>query len=285
MIGVTHNAAVFQMYEKRDLPCPIVIVLGHHPLFLVGCCTRPPVDVSEYEIIGGFLQEPVRLTASETWGEDFPVPADAEILIEAEIPPNIREPEGPFGEWTGHTSGRGNAPVVEVKAITMRENPMLVSNFIGHRDHDGLFGTAFELSMFKRIKEAVAGIRGVHLPPSGRAGFHAYVQIEKFAEEDQTHAAMDAATLGHPKLIVIVDEDVDIFDEEEVLTAIATRVQADVDVQVIRNVRGSILDPSRIGKPHATMIIDATKPLGKPYPQRVRVPQNVIDRIKLEDLA
>jgi len=130
--------------------------------------------------------------------------------------------------------------------------------------------------MFKRIKEAVAGARGVHLTPSGRAGFHAYIQIEKFAEGNQTHAAMAAATIGHPKLIVIVDEDVDIFDEEEVLTAITTRFQADVDLQVIRNVRGSILDPSRIGKPHATMIIDATKPLGKPYPHRVRVPQSAL---------
>lgn len=286
LIGVMHNAAVFQMYEKKDIPCPIAIVLGHHPLFLVGVCTRPPIDISEYEVIGGFLQEPVRLTCSETWGEDFLVPADAEIVIEAEILPHLREPEGPFGEWTGYTSGRGTAPVLEVKAITMRDDPILVSNFVGHRDHDGLAGTAWGMSMFKRVKEAIAGARGVHLPPSGRAGFHAYVQIEKFAEGDQMHAALAAATIGHTKLIVVVDEDIDIFDEEEVLMAIATRIQADTDVQVIRNVRGSILDPSNVGKPdHATIIIDATKPLGKPFPERLRVPQSVVDRIKLEDLV
>jgi UbiD family decarboxylase len=286
LIGVMHNAAVFQMYEKRGIPCPIAIVLGHHPLFLLGVCTRPPIDMSEYEVIGGLFQEPVRLTSSETWGDDFLVPADAEIVIEAEILPDIREPEGPFGEWTGHTSGRGTTPVLEVKGITMRDHPILVSNFVGHRDHDGLFGTALGMSMFKRIKEIIAGARGVHLPPSGRAGFHAYVQIEKFAEGDQMHAALAAATLGHPKLIVVVDEDIDIFDEEEVLMAIATRVQADTDVQVLRNVRGSILDPSNVGKPnHATMIIDATKPLGKPFAERVRVPQSVVDRIKLEDLV
>jgi 2,5-furandicarboxylate decarboxylase 1 len=285
LIGVMHNAAVFQMYEKRDIPCPIAIVLGHHPLFLLGVCTRPPIDISEYEVIGGFLQEPVRLTCSETWGEDFLVPADAEIIIEAEILPHLREPEGPFGEWTGHTSGRGTAPVLEVRAITMRDDPILVSNFVGHRDHDGLSGTAWGLSMFKRVKEVIAGARGVHLPPSGRAGFHAYVQIEKFAEGDQMHAALAAATIGHTKLIVVVDEDIDIFDEEEVLMAIATRIQADTDVQIIRNVRGSILDPSKVGKPdHATMIIDATKPLGKPFAERVRIPQNVLDRIKLDDL-
>jgi 2,5-furandicarboxylate decarboxylase 1 len=285
LIGITHNHAVFQMYEKRGIRCPIAIVLGHHPLFLAGAMTRPPVDMSEYDIIGGFFQEPFRLTNSETWGEEFLVPADAEIVIEAEILPDIRESEGPFGEWTGHTSGKITTPVLEVKGITMRDDPILVSNFIGHRDHDGLSGTCWGLSMFKRVKEVIAGARGVYLPPSGRSGFHAYVQIEKFVEGDQMHAAFAAATIGHPKLIVVVDEDIDIFDEEEVLMAIATRIQADTDVQVIRNIRGSPLDPANVGKPnHATMIIDATKPLGKPFAERVRVPQDVVDRIKLEDL-
>jgi 3-polyprenyl-4-hydroxybenzoate decarboxylase len=70
------------------------------------------------------------------------------------------------------------------------------------------------------------------------------------------------------------------------MMAIATRIQADTDVQVTRNVRGSSLDPSNLGKPnHATMIIDATKPLGKPFAERVRVPQDVVDRVKLEDLV
>ena len=284
LIGVMHNNAVFQMYEKKGLPCPLAIVLGHHPLFLMGAMTQPPFDVSEYDIIGGFLQEPLRLTSSETWEDALLVPADAEIVIEAEILPNIREPEGPFGEWTGHTSGRTTAPVFEVKAITMRDHPILVSNFIGHRDHDGLSGTAWGLSMFKRVKEVVAGARGVHLPSSGRAGFHAYVQIQKFAEGDQAVAACAAATMGHAKLIVIVDEDVDIFDEEQVLTAIATRFQADRDLQIVNNIRGSMLDPSKVGKPHATLIIDATKPFGQPYAERVRVPKAVVDRIKLEDL-
>ncbi len=285
LIGVTHNNAVFQMYERRNIPCPIAIVLGHHPLFLLGAMTRPPVDQSEYDIIGGFFQEPVRLTPSETWGEDFLVPADAEIVIEAEIPPGIREDEGPFGEWTGHTSGRLMTPIFHVKAITMREKPLYVTNFIGHRDHDGLSGTSWGMSMYKRVKEVVAGARGVHLPVSGRSGFHAYVQIEKFAEGDQLHAACAAATIGHTKFIVVVDEDVDIFDEEAVWMAIATRVQADKDVQILRNVRGSPLDPSNVGKTnHATLIIDATKPFGQPYAEWVRVPKDVIDRIKLEDL-
>lgn len=285
LTGVLHTNAVFQMYERRNLPCPLAVVLGHHPLFLFGAMTRPPVDVSEYDVIGGFLEEPLRLVESETWGKEFLVPADAEIVIEAEILPGLREPEGPFGEWTGHTSGRGTTPVFAVNAITMREDPILVSNFIGHRDHDGLAGTAWGLSMFRRVKEVVAGARGVHLPPSGRSGFHAYVQIEKFAEGDQMVAAMAAATIGHPKMVVVVDEDVDIFDEEEVLMAIACRVQADRDVQVIRDVRGSILDPSNIGRSnHPTLIIDATKPFGQPFAERVRVPKEVLRRIRLDEL-
>ncbi len=285
LTGALHTNAIFQMYEGRNLPCPLVVVLGHHPLFLLGAVTRPAADVSEYDIIGGFLEEPVRLTESETWGENFLVPADAEIVIEAEILPGIREPEGPFGEWTGHTSGQTNSPVFEVKAITMRERPILVSNFIGHRDHDGLAGTAWGLSMFKRVKEVVAGARGVNLPPSGRSGFHAYLQIQKFAEGDQIVAALAAATIGHPKLIVVVDEDIDIFDEEEVWMAVSCRFRADQNLQVIHNVRGSILDPTNIGRPnHPTLILDATKPFGQPFAERVRVPKEAIDRFRLEDV-
>jgi 2,5-furandicarboxylate decarboxylase 1 len=284
-IGYTHNNAIFQMYEKKDVPCPIAIVLGHHPLFLLGAMARPPFDASEYDIIGGFLGEPLRLTPSETWGDDFLVPADAEIVIEAEILPHIREPEGPFGEWTGHTSGRTVNPVFEVRAITMRDPAILASNFVGHRDYDGLCGPAWELSMFKRVKEAVAGVRGVYLPPSGRSGFHAYVQIEKFAEGDQTIAALAAATLGQPKLILVVDEDVDIFDEDEVWMAVSCRIQADQDVQIIRNLKGSPLDPSNRGRyHHATLIIDATKPFGQPFVERVRVPEEVVKRIRLEEI-
>jgi 2,5-furandicarboxylate decarboxylase 1 len=254
-----HNDAVFQMCEIKGLSCPLAIVLDHHPLFLMGGMTQPPFDVSEYDIIGGYLQVPLRLTSSETWGETLLVPGE-------------------------HTSGRTNSPVVEVKAITMRDHPILVSNFIGHRDHDGLSGTAWSLSMFKRVKEVVAGARGVHVPSSGRAGFHAYVQIQKFTEGDQAVAACAAATIRHAKLIVLVDEDIDICNEDQVLTAIATRVQADRDIQIVKNIRGSMLDPSNVGKPHATLIIDTTKPFGQPYAERVRVPKEVVERIKLKDL-
>jgi UbiD family decarboxylase len=77
-----HLWKIFRDYEERNVECPIATVLGHHPAYHMGACYTGPFEVSEFDVIGGYLQEPLRLTPSETWGEDFLVPADAEIVIE-----------------------------------------------------------------------------------------------------------------------------------------------------------------------------------------------------------
>ena len=77
-------------------------VIGHHPAYQMGACYGGPFDISEYDIIGGYMQEPLRLTPSETWGERLLVPADAEIVIEGALLPGKRMVEGPFGEVNGY---------------------------------------------------------------------------------------------------------------------------------------------------------------------------------------
>ena len=97
-------------------------------------------------------------------------------------------------------------------------------------------------------------------------------------------AACAAQGVGKPKLIIIVDDDIDVFNEEEVWFAVATRFQADRDMTVIPRVRGSMLDPSMMDDvTHSTLVIDATKPVNRPFEIRVRVPQEVLDRIRLSD--
>ena len=86
------------------------------------------------------------------------------------------------------------------------------------------------------------------------------------------------------KHIVVVDEDIDIFNEKELLWAIATRVQADKDVTIIPNCRGGLLDPSSVTEGiGAKMVIDATKPMTRPYAEKISIPKEVMERIKLED--
>ena len=278
-----HTWQIFKSYEDKDLPCPIAVVVGHHPMFYVSANMNPPIDVSEYDLAGALMNEPLRLVASETWGNDFLVPADAEIIIEGEILPKQREPEAPFGEWTRYYGPQRSNPVVKIRAITKRHDAIYLDNFIGHRDMDCLT-LGWECTVFNRVREAVPTLIDVCLPYSGCCGYHAYISIKKTVPGQPINAALAALTWGFLKLVVIVDEDIDVFDEEAVWWAVATRVQAGQQVQIVKGIRGSILDPS-IGETveHDALIIDATKPFDKPFACPINIPEEYLTRVKLED--
>jgi 2,5-furandicarboxylate decarboxylase 1 len=112
----------------------------------------------------------------------------------------------------------------------------------------------------------------VALPESGTGRLHCYIAIEKRVEGEARLAAMAAFTSSELiKHVIVVDEDIDVFDDREVLWAIATRVQADRDLETLRGVKGSRLDPSAPDPDYASkMIIDATRPLSAAFPERLR---------------
>lgn len=284
LITPLHTLSVLKSYRERGLKCPIAVILGHHPLFLMGASARPPMDRSEYDIIGGLLREPLKLVESETLGDDFLVPAEAEIILEGEISTNEYVTEGPFGEWTGYIGAQCVGYKINVNCMYSRENPILVDHFVGHRETHELQGGSRELDLYHRLKEAGCEVKAVHLPSSGCAGFIAYVQIQKMVEGDQWNAAMAAATTGLPKLIVLVDEDVDIYDDSAVLSAVACISQPGIHTQIIRGLRGSILDPA-MDHPtmHNLLVIDATKPIDHFFPVKAKIPQEILDRIKIRD--
>lgn len=286
LIAPFHTSHVVDQYKLRNRPCPAAIVLGHHPLFLLGACARPSVDLSEYNVIGGLMGEPLRVVPSLTWGESLLVPADAEIVLEAEIYPDQVVDEGPFGEWTGFASGARRCPTVKIKAISQRRDRILVSHFVGHSDWVGLAGVSWEITAYQRLKQVASSISGVHFPRSGRAGFIAYVAVKKASEGEQNLAALAVATLGYPKLIVVVDEDVDVYQEEEVWRAVALCAQPDRTVQVIRDIRGSLLDPSMTHPTkHSVLVIDATRPLEKTWPTPLSVPKEAIEEVPLSSVV
>lgn len=275
-----HTWLIFRAYEDRNMPCPVAYVVGHHPAFYVAANMRPDVRQSEYDVAGGLMGEPLRLVPSETWGDEFLVPADAEIVIEGEILPKVRETEAPFGEWTGYYGPQRLSPAIEVKAVTHRRDPIYLDNFIGHRDHVG-YSIGWEATMFKRAREADPTVTAVYLPPSGCGGYHLYIQVDKKVEGQAVNAALGASTHGHPKLVIVVDKDIDIFNEEQVWWAVATRVQARKNMQILRGVRGSSLDPSLSGQTleKDVLIIDATLRIGVPFAEPVRVPVDVINEM------
>lgn len=278
-----HTNYYFQKYKAMKRNVPFILVMGHHPAFYMGAQTKLLTD--EPQIIGGIMGEPLELTASETWGSDFLVPAQAELVIEAEMSTSEVEIEAPFGEYTQYYGGQRLNPTCQVKAITRRKNAYYLDVMPGHADHLLLDAPMIEAYLFNRIKAVVPGVTAVHMPVSGTARLHAYVQVKKLNDgEPKTVIATALSSDYRLKHVIVVDEDVDIYDEEQVLWAVATRSQWDKDVVVIPGMMGTRLDPSADDIVTTKGGIDATQPVDRrTFPKRISIPESVMSRIKLED--
>lgn len=280
-----HNWQIHRKNEEKNRPTPVAIVVSHHPAFYLGALNVSPFGVDDYPRIGAIMGEPLRLTASESWGDEFLVPADAEMIIEGHVLPNVKEVEGPFGEFTGYYGPQRLRNVIEVTAITHRSDAIFQHIFTGHRDTWVLGGIPKEGSLFNLIRGIVPTTKAVHFPISGCCRFNCYISIDKKVDGETKQAAL--AALGgcdFVKHVVVVDADIDIYNEEEVMWAVATRVQADQDVDIIKNVKGNALDPSQTDNiMTAKMIIDATRPLQRPFEARVEVPKAAMATTRLED--
>jgi len=274
-----------QRAAEKGKALPIAHVLGHHPGFYLATEALVGMETDEYDVIGGVLNEPLRLVPSEAYGDQLLVPADAEIVVEGEVMLDTRDSEGPFGEFTGYYGPQRWGPVVKVKTITCRKDAYYMNILVGHPDTSILGGIPKEAGIYEEVKKSVPGVKAVHFPISGCCRFHAYVSIEKRVDGEGKVAAI-ASLPYHDELkhVIVVDSDVDPFNEKEVLWAVATRVQAGDDVDIVRRVRGGALDPSSyIHAVGDKMLIDATRPISRPYSERIRIPQEVMDRIKLKD--
>ena len=275
-----HLERILAKYEARGRRAPVVNILGHHPAFFLGALSLAPYGTNDYDAVGGFLDEPLRLVPSETWGEEFLVPADAEILIEAEIIPGERVAVDPFGEVTRHYQAQCLRPVAEVTAVTYRDNAILQDIFSGHQGHWNLGGIPKEGSIYNAVNRKFGGVRGVHMPYSGCSRFVCYISVEKKVEGWPKVIGMEVLT--HTKLmqwVVVVDEEIDPFDEADVIWAILTQVNPARDVTVVNNAHNFFT--TAMG--NTKVIIDATRPLDIAFPAKIKVPEDVIARMKLEE--
>jgi UbiD family decarboxylase len=174
-----HNWQIVRKHEEAGRPTPVAIVVSHHPAFYIGALNVSPFGEDDYAIIGSIGGGPLRLTSSTTWGEDFLVPADADIVIEGQIPAGAREVEGPFGEFPGTYGPQRVRWVVVVTAVTHRADAIYQDIFVGHRDNWVLGSFPKEGSVFNRIKGVIPTVKAVHLPTSGVGRFHCYISIDK----------------------------------------------------------------------------------------------------------
>ena len=259
--------------EARGRPLPCAVVLGVHPLVSMGSLAYPPAEVGKFEVVGGLLGEPLEIAPCLT--SDLHVPAAAEIVIEGEILPGVREPEGPFGEFTGYFSRRSTEHVFVATAIATRERPWFQSIGSGRAgDHITTLGLIREAEIWNALSRAIPNVRGVHVPLSGASAFTAYVAITQGRPGEAKHVIPIVLGVDHYlKLVVVVDDDIDVFDESDVLWAVATRMQPDRDLLTISGSLGALLDPSadELGMT-AKLGIDATRPFGQPFAEKLVMP-------------
>ena len=259
--------------EAKGRPLPCAVVLGVHPLVSMGSLAYPPAEVGKFEVVGGLFGEPLEIAPCLTG--DLHVPAAAEIVIEGEILPGVREPEGPFGEFTGYFSRRSTEHVFVAKAIATRERPWLQSIGSGRAgDHITTLGLIREAEIWNALSRAIPNVRGVHVPLSGASAFTAYVAITQGRPGEAKHVIPIVLGVDHyVKLVVVVDDDIDVFDESDVLWAVATRMQPDRDLLTISGSLGALLDPSadELGVT-AKLGIDATRPFGQPFAEKLVMP-------------
>jgi 2,5-furandicarboxylate decarboxylase 1 len=258
--------------EARGHSLPAAIVIGTHPLHYMGSMVYAyPPNVRKFDIIGGLFGEPYRLARCGV--ENLEVPASAEIIIEGEILAGVHEPEGPFGEFTGYASFRSTQNVFVANRIRMRRDAWFHSVVSGmSRDHILMSCITREGEILNALKRNLPNVRAVHVPHKTCGAFLAIVSMKKIAEGEPKMAMLTAlGTELYTKQVIVVDEDVDIYDLEDVMWAVATRVKAEKDILMVPGVKAAIIDPSSdpVTFTVTKMGIDATAPINEEFAQRL----------------
>ena len=249
--------------KKAGGELDVAICIGNSTAVLLAAATSLPMGVDELGMANAL--ERTELVKCKTI--DLEVPKDCEIVLEGRITKE-KAAEGPFLDTTGTIDKIRQQPVIEIKCVTHREKPIYQTLLPGRHEHQFLMGMPKEPTIFNAVNR-VCECRDVYITPGGCSWLHAVVQIKK-QNPDDGKKAIAAAFEGHKSLkhCVIVDDDINIYDPNDVEWAIATRFQADKNAVILPNQPGSSLDPSgdlSEGKKARTckMGLDATIPSGK----------------------
>ena len=277
-----HLWSLFARVEKNG-NLPIAIVLGHHPAFFLTGAGLTKLDHDEYEVAGGVMGESLPVTPSVSFGKQLLIPAEAEIVLEGELVADRRTVEGPFGEFTGYSGPQRLSWLVKIKAVCARRDGIILNIFGGHQEN--LYAhLPIQADIFANLRSIVPNVLDVNWIESG-GPLHLIIQMDKKVEGEPVRAAMAAMSLSNfIKHVIVVDKDIDPGNLKQVMWAVATRVQADKDVNIISGTQGQVLDPSLIEEIlGSAMIIDATKPVGQPYAIKAQPPEASVQKVNLED--
>jgi 2,5-furandicarboxylate decarboxylase 1 len=293
-----HSWKNYLKYQARNEPMPVAVMIGHHPLFYAAAATTAAYGTDEFEIAGGYLDEAVRMVKCET--VDLEVPADAEIVLEGYIPPNVREEEGPFSEFQDYyVTGTGKNPIVEYHFMSRRSDAIFKNLQNGSEMEGCVFHKVpMSAAIYRRLKTVGGGpeLHNVLVLP-GIFGVVVQMTPRAYGEAKNLLMAALSAEYQHPKLAIAIDQDVDIHNPLEILWALTTRVNPERDVVIIPGTHNHAMDAAlpELGAPGTAlwqrfgskMMIDATIPppadaKARAEFERIR-PHN--PHLRLEDFA
>lgn len=277
--------------DELNQPTPVAIVVGADPTIPLVAVAGIPLGIDEIEVAGALKDQAIEMVKCETI--DLEVPATAEIVFEGEIPPNYTEHEGPFGEYTGYMGASGMSPVVNIKAITHRNNPIYHAYISQMPPSESSLMRSYgrESSIYSHLKDRlVLPVKDVHLPESGGAAASTIISVEKPYPGQFWQIVWGAWSIDPSlgKFTIVVDEDIDIRDPVQVQWALSWRVRPSQDVYVIDRTVPAPLDPSlapyEVPKEDprrafsSKVVFDATK--HQKFPPAARPPQEHMEKVK-----
>jgi 2,5-furandicarboxylate decarboxylase 1 len=268
-----HTGIFIRRAVERGENLQVSIALACAPDIVISSQFKPQIGIDESSFAGGLRGEPIKLVRGKKVKNEFPI--SAHIVIEGEISNSLEGPEGPFGEYTGYYGERcEKQTVIEVKAVLIRQDirPVFYGSCPMPIENDIIKELPLEASTLLSVRRSCPGVRNVRCPTFGGSEDFVVIQIHKTYEDEGKVAILAGFPSGaRPKIVVVVDDDVNIFDDAEVLNAITYRMQPHKDVTIVRTA-GKPLDPSFLSKSPdggSALGIDATKPLKVAYCDRI----------------
>lgn len=258
-----HLSVMVRKAEGLGQDLPIALVIGLPPALLLASQAITPYGVDEAGIAGGLLDSPIAVVPSPRYG--ILVPAEAEYLLEGRVLCDVREPEGPFGEFPRTYGPRSPKPVIAVDSLYHRPDAIYQTILPAGREHVLLGAIPREVAIVNAVSQVSPNVQDVVLTFAGACRYHAVISLEPRHHGESKNVALAAfAGVNEVKRVVVVDSDIDIEDPEDVEWALATRVQPDRDLVIVSGALGSALDPSASPEGVTSKwAIDATIPLGE----------------------
>ncbi len=278
-----HTFALMDKAEEQGQALDVAIVIGLDPCTLLASQAIMPMDWDEMGIAGALHGSPIEVVKCLT--NEVRVPARAEIVLEGRILPDVREADGPFGEFPQYYGSSDEAHVIQIDTLTHRSDPLYHTITGGALEHLIMGGIPREATLLEYLQNNFANVLDVHLSPGGTCRYHFIIRIDK-QNEGQPKDILMAAFGGHYdiKQAVIVDRDVDIFNPDEVQWAVSTRFQASRDLIVVTDAQGSKLDPSALDGITAKMGLDATAPLTGKEGQFIKIKVPGEETVNLDEI-